>query len=351
MLPKETRIGLLAPVTWEIPPHAYGPWEKVVTNIARGLVARGYTNITLFATQEARIKGVKTVAFLDSPLKDAHPETDQANRLLHIASSLQYANTHCDIVHNNLNFHPLLFSPFLRIPIVTTLHGSAIEKEARTAYESLRMLPYVSLSDAERAYALNLNYAATIYNPIDQNEFPFNSKSPEKRLVFTGRIHPAKGVHHAIALSQMTNLPLSIAGPITPDQETYFKERIQPHLNGTQIEYVGNLTPKKVHALVSRALAFVALIEWNEPFGLSIAESMTSGTPVIGTPRGSQKELIQDGVTGLLVANVEEAARRIQEISLIDRLACRKAAIAMFDIDTVVEQYLQVYERVINSHQ
>lgn len=350
MLPYNTKIGILAPVTWEIPPVAYGPWEKVVTNVARGLVEAGYTNVTLFATKEAKIKGTKTVALLKSPLKELQPETDRSKEYLHITSSLAYANEHCDIVHNNLNFHPLLFSSFLKVPIVTTLHGSASVPESKIAYEYFKNLPYVSISDAERAYAPKLNYVATVYNPIDFSEFSFNPKAPDKKLVFAGRIHPDKGVHNAIALAQRTSLPLIIAGPIPHGQETYFKEQVEPHIDKKQITFVGNLTPKKVHALVSGAMAFVGLIEWDEPFGLSIAEAMASGTPVIGTPRGSQKELIIDGVTGILVKNVEEAARRIGELEHIERARCRAAASEMFDIKTVVNQYLQVYETVLSSH-
>lgn len=344
-LPLDTRIGFLAPITWQIPPDGYGPWEKVVTNITRGLVSRGYNNVTIIATNEARIPGAKTVAVIERPLGEPPPDDVLEINNQHIEFAYQYAKESLDIIHNHFNFQPLDLLSKLNIPVVTTLHGSGIEPAAKEGYSKHRNMAFVSISNAERQFVPELNYVATVYNGIDFNEFPFEP-SPEKYLANIGRIHPTKGVHHAVELARRLDWPLKIAGLVAPDQEIYFDQKIKPFLS-EKIEYLGSLSSADVSLLVRKATALTGLIDWEEPFGLSVAEAMASGTPVIGTPRGSHKEIIKDSITGVLATDVDEAVRRFPEIALINRQHCRDIAKTLFSLETMTAGYLDIYEKLL----
>ena len=346
-LPLDTRIGFLAPITWQIPPVGYGPWEKVVTNIARGLVSRGYSNVTVIATKEARIPGVKTVAVVERPLGEPPPDDVLKINRQHIEFAYQYARENLDIIHNHFNFQPLDLLSGLNIPTVTTLHGSGIEPAAKEGYSKHRDMAFVSISNAERQFVPELNYVATVYNGIDFNEFPFES-SPEKYLVNIGRIHPTKGVHNAVELARRLDWPLKIAGLIAADQQSYFDQNIKPFLSD-KIEYLGSLSSTDVSLLVRKATALTGLIEWEEPFGLSVAEAMASGTPVIGTPRGSHREIIKQGETGILVANVAEAVKKFTEVTAINRRRCRDVANTLFSLETMTAGYVEVYQKLLES--
>jgi len=343
MLPKNTRIGLLAPVTWSIPPKQYGPWEKVVGLLAKGLVQAGYTEVTVYATEAVHIAGVHLHPFINEPLGENPRSGSAAWEFLHVSCSLEHANTHQDIIHNHLNYHPLLFNSFIKPPIVTTLHGSGIEEAGKVAYSEYKNLPYVSISNAERQFVPDLNYRATVYNGLDFTHQPFVA-SPEPYLVHVGRMHPQKGVHSAIQLALKLSMPLYLAGLIQPEWQDYFDQQIAPFIDDKKIIFLGNLPEAKVQDLVSKATAYSGLIEWEEPFGLSIAEALSCGTPAIATPLGSHRELIQEGKTGILVRSVEEAVERFSEIKEIDRSVCRKTAQEMFSLETMTTGYLKVYQ-------
>lgn len=347
MLSKNTRIGILAPIVWSIPPKGYGPWENVVANLVQGIRDLGYMDITLFATKETQIPGIKTVALYDRPLEEGkynHPK-----ELLHVAHSLNQASElGIEILHNHCNYFPLLFNDVLPFPIITTLHGSAAEPESNIAYTQYKHLPYVSISEAERNISPTLHYVRTIYNPINFELFSLNEK-PKKYLVNVGRMHPDKGVHQAIALAKAVGMPLFLAGPISADCQKYFDTKIAPYVDGVHVVYVGNLPMLEAKKLVAEAFAFVGLINYAESFGLAIAEAMASGTPVIGMARGSHKELIRNGVTGILVSSIEEAIARFDELKLIDRAQCRLAIQQMCDTPNVAAEYLQAYEYVLNK--
>jgi glycosyltransferase involved in cell wall biosynthesis len=343
MLDKKTSIGLLAPITWSIPPKAYGPWERDVADLAKELVKAGYENIYLYATKEAYIPGVKTVAVIDAPLGEREIDGKRALEMIHIAHALEHASTNVDIINNHLNYLPLLFSAFIKAPIITTLHGAASEPEAKRAFSHYNRLPYISLTNAERAHLPELNYVGNAPNGIDFDEFS-PAESVENYLVNTGRIHPSKGIHHAIEFAHKVGRPLFLAGPI--DDPRYFAEQVKPRLD-KQVRYLGNLGAAEVHQLVSRAHAFVALIDWDEPFGRSIAEAMASGTPVIGTARGSHNELVVDKVTGIRVKDTDEAVRRFKEVATLNRQECRKKAYELFSLEAMRNGYIAAFEKVL----
>ena len=330
---------MLAPISWRVPPRHYGPWELVVSLLTEGLVERG-VDVTLFATADsvtsARLDAVCPRPLMEDPTLDA-----KVWEALHLANAFEHAGA-LDLVHNHYDFLPLTYSRLISTPLVTTIHGFSSDR-IRTVYRRYDdRVAYVSISDADRDP--DLSYAATVYHGIDLSDFTFRD-GPGRRLVFLGRIHPDKGVADAIAVAEAVGLPLVIAG-IVHDRE-YFDREIAPRLDGEAVRYVGPIGPRDRDTLLGSAVALLHLVEFPEPFGLSMIEAMACGTPVIARRRGSVPEVIDEGVTGFVVDDVAGAIAAVDRALSLDRRGVRTRAAERFSRDRMVDDYLRVYERVL----
>ena len=331
------RIAILSPVAWRTPPRRYGAWETVASNVAEGLVARGW-DVTLFASKDsvttAKLHAVVDMGYEEDP--DADPKVAEC---LHIAEAFEHASEF-DLIHSHYDFMALAHSRLVKTPVLTTVHGFSSPK-IMPVYEKYRDGYFVSVSDSDRAPGLN--YLATVHNGIDLSLYPFQESAGED-LIFLGRIHPDKGVHLAIAVARVSGLPLLIAG-IVQDQK-YFKEQVEPYLDEHQIRYIGPVDVAGKNALFARARALLHLNTIPERFGLVLAEANAAGVPVIAMDNGSCREVIEDGKTGFLVNSVNEAIRALERIPEIDRGACRRRIERCFSIDTMVMGYERVYARI-----
>jgi glycosyltransferase involved in cell wall biosynthesis len=209
-------------------------------------------------------------------------------------------------------------------------------------YEKYRDGNFVSISNSDRAPGLN--YLATVYNGIDLSLYPLQECAGQD-LIFLGRIHPDKGVHLAIQVARLSGMPLLIAGII--QDQTYFREQVEPHLNQT-IRYIGPVDAPGKNALFARARALLHLNTIPERFGLVLAEANAAGVPVIAMDLGSCREVIKDGLTGFLVNDVPEALRALGRVCGIDRNECRKRVQRCFSIETMVESYERVYQTIFD---
>lgn len=342
------RIGILGPITWRTPPRRYGPWEQVVAHLADGLARRGH-DVTLFATADS-VTGARLVAVAPRPLGEDPGLDPKVWEFLHVGEALKHAAAdRFDVLHNHFNAFPLVFSPLVNIPIVTTLHGSALlEPAVRPIYRRFAGLPYVSISDAERAGLPELNYVETVYNGIDLDQFTY-SPSHLGYLAFLGRMSPKKGAHLAVELARRTGLPLRMAAIIPPDERAFFEREIRPHLDGRAITYVGEIGPGERDRFLGGAMALVHLCTEPEPFGLALVEAQACGTPVIGMRLGAVPEVVRHGVTGMVVSTLDEAERAVKRIPDLDRSACRRWVQSRFDVDRMVEAYERVYERLLRA--
>jgi glycosyltransferase involved in cell wall biosynthesis len=303
------------------------------------LVARG-VDVTLFATLDSqtagKLDGVCPTPYSEDPSIDA-----KVWEMLHIAHVFERANAF-DLIHNQADFVPLAFSRLVETPVVTTIHGFSSERilPAFKAYED--RVHYVAISNADRHP--DLRYAATIHHGIRPEDFPFDPHGGED-LLFFGRIHPDKGAAEAILAASRAGRRLVVAG-IVQDWD-YHNARVAPAINNRTVVYLGPLGGQaRVNALGS-ARALLHLINFNEPFGLSVVEALARGTPVIANDRGSMRELIDHGVTGFLVDSLDGAVDAIRRIGEIDRAACREAVIARFSVDRMADRYLDVYRSVL----
>jgi len=335
------KVAILAPIAWRTPPEKYGPWEQVASNIAEGMVKKG-VDVTLFATGNSHTAGkleyVSETSYAED--KSIDPKVWEC---LHISNVMERASEF-DIIHNNFDFLPLTYSRLIKTPMVTTIHGFSSQQIIPVYKKYNSNNHYVSISDSDRSP--ELDYTATVYNGIDSKDFTLN-ESPKDYLLFFGRIHPEKGTYESIQIAKKANKKLIISGLI--QDERYFEEKVKPYINGDDIVYVGNSGPRQRDKLLGEASALLHPISFNEPFGLSVAEAMFCGTPVVAFSRGSMPELIEDTKTGYLVENIDEAVEAIHKIGAINRNYCQQWAFSNFSVDKMVEGYLDVYKQILEK--
>ncbi|MFC1765800.1 glycosyltransferase family 4 protein [Planctomycetota bacterium] len=335
---KDKRIAVLAPVAWRTPPRAYGAWETVASNMTEGLVKRGWRNVTLFATGDS-ITQAQLVSCVPAGYEEDVTQIPQVSTMLHIGKLMERAHEF-DLIHNHFDFMPLTFRRLISAPMVTTIHGFS-DPDILRIYRDHADAYYVSISDSDRD--AELAYLATVYNGIDLSQLTFRPE-PGDYLVCYGRIHPEKGMHLAIEVAKRSGRPLIIAG-IIQDQD-YFKQEIEPYVDGTSVQFIGAVDPGKRDELLGRAWAVLHLNTIPERFGLVMAESMAAGVPVIAMDLGSCREVIVHEKTGFLAQDVDQAVQAVEKIGQIDRAACRHHVESRFSIDCMVEGYERVYEEI-----
>lgn len=332
------RIGVLASIAHRTPPRDYGPWEQVASTLAEGLVSRGH-DVTLFATADSvtagRLSAVAPTGYEEGDAYDA-----KAYEGLHIANAFEHA-ADLDVLSNQFDFLPLTYSRLVRTPVVTTVHGFSSDRILPVYQEYDDVVSYVSISDADRSPLLT--YDATIHHGIDLSRFTFRAE-PGSYLLFLGRIHPHKGTHLAIEVARRAGIPLIIAGIV--QDEAYFRELVEPQL-GPDVTYVGAVGSAERDELLGGALALLHLISFAEPFGLSVVESLATGTPVIAFPLGSLPELVQHGHTGFLVADVEGAVAAVSQVESLQRAECRADVELRFTAERMVQDYEVLFSEVV----
>ncbi|MBA3743773.1 MAG: glycosyltransferase family 4 protein [Sporichthya sp.] len=332
------RIGVLSSIAHRTPPRSYGPWELVASTLAEGLITLGH-DVTLFATADSLTAG-RLHAEAPAGYEEDSSIDAKVYEGLHIAAAFERAGEF-DLISNQFDFLPLTYSRLISTPVVTTIHGFSSERilPVYRAYDET--CHYVAISDSDRHP--DLGYAATILHGIDLAQFTFVTE-PGEYLLFLGRIHPHKGTHLAIDVAQKCGLPLVIAGIV--QDEDYFRELVQPRL-GPDITYVGPVEPPQRDALLGGALALLHLISFAEPFGLSVVESLATGTPVIAFALGSMPELIRHGTTGFLVADTAGAVEAVAQVRLLPRRSCREDAVVRFSAERMVADYAELFAGIV----
>lgn len=332
------KVAVLAPIAWRTPPRHYGPWEQMASNVTEGLVAAGI-EVTLFATADAITQG-KLEAVVGSGYEEDRSQDAKVVECLHISNLIEKADQF-DVIHNHFDFLPLTYSRLIATPMLTTIHGFSSSKIIPVFQKYNSSSHYVSISDSDRSP--DLKYLATVYNGIRGDGFTFTEQA-EDYLLFFGRIHPDKGTAEAIQIAQQSKKRLLIAGII--QDRAYFDAEVKPFL-GDQIEFLGAAGPVQRNKLLGKASALLHPIRFDEPFGLSVAEAMLCGTPVIAFDRGSMPELIRHEQTGFLVNHVDEAVAALDQIKQIKRLHCHEWALSQFSQEKMVSDYLALYRQIL----
>jgi glycosyltransferase involved in cell wall biosynthesis len=313
----------------------------VASVLTEGLVEKGI-DVTLFATGDS-VTNAKLLSVCPHPIGE-HPADAKVMECLHISNLVESASSF-DVIHNHFDFLPLTYSRLINTPLITTIHGFSSGDIIPVYKKYNKSSSYVSISDSDRHP--DLDYIATVYNGLDEKLFDTGDGSGDYLLYF-GRIHPHKGTYEAIQIAAQCNKNLLICGLI--QDENYFNEKVAPFINDSSVKYLGNVAPPKRNELMGGAKALLHPISFEEPFGLSVAEAMMCGTPVIAFNRGAMKELIVNGKTGYLVNTVEEAVEAVPLLDNINRNECRSHAINKFSSGTMVAAYMKLYSRITRRH-
>lgn len=337
------KIAMLAPIAWRTPPRHYGPWENVVSLLTEGLVRRG-VDVTLFATQDSETKG-RLVSVCPTGYEEDKELLPKVWECLHISEVFERGDAF-DLIHNHFDFLPLTYTGMTRTPVVTTIHGFSSPKILPVFKKYNGKVYYVAISEADKSP--ELDYVDTIHHGIDLSQFTFQSE-PGNYLLFFGRIHHDKGARECIEVAGQTGMKLILAGII--QDQAYFDREVKPHLGGDRIVYVGSVGPERRDELLGGAYALLHPINFDEPLGLSVIEAMACGTPVIANRRGSMPEILRDGVTGFLAADALDMATIVPKIGGIDRRQCRKWVEERFSVDRMADDYIRVYQRILETTQ
>jgi glycosyltransferase involved in cell wall biosynthesis len=342
------RVAIVAPLYESVPPKLYGGTERVVSYLTEELVAQGH-EVTLFATADSRTRAsLRPMAAqglrLDQGCRD--PLAYHIVMLDHVIE----AASELDVIHFHIDYIHFPFSRRLRVPALTTLHGRLDLPELPMLHRHFRDAPLVSVSDAQRRPIPRANWIATVHHGLPKQLYSFSGRRGSY-LAFLGRISPEKRPDRAIRLAQKVGIPLKIAAKIERTDQAYFDETIRPLLDAPGVEFIGEIGEADKGKFLGEALALLFPIDWPEPFGLVMIESMACGTPVLAWRCGSVPEIIVDGATGFVVDDEQAAATALGKMSDLDRAACRRAFEERFCVERMARDYLRAYRGLCRADQ
>jgi glycosyltransferase involved in cell wall biosynthesis len=337
------RIGLIASPFISVPPPAYGGTELFIANLAEALVRMG-ADVTVYTNGESTVKAEMRWMFpkhewpLSSELAGVTRELD------HTAWAMADAQRNCDIIHLNSAL-ALPFSRLARTPVVCTLHHP-FEPALIELYERHTQAAYVAISHSQASRHGSIA-ARVVHHGVDMTQYRF-CETKQPYLCFLGRICPIKGTHNAIEIAKQVGMPLKIAGEVQPIFRDYFETRIRPHIDGRNVEFLGEADPAMKNELLSNATALLFPVEWEEPFGLVMVEAMACGTPVIAFSGGAVEELVENGISGRVCGDVNEAVIALNTSTFYPRVV-RGWAEKKFSADVMARRYHQVYSELLED--
>jgi len=337
------KIAQVAPLYEAVPPRLYGGTERVVAHLTDALVELGH-EVTLFASGEARTKA-RLVPVRDQAIRlDPAPlKSDLAAHLTQLAEVRRRADQF-DVIHFHTDMMHFAFFDGMAAKTVTTLHGRLDLKDLAGVYQRWSRFPLVSISDDQRRPLPWANWAATVHHGMAADLYRYQPRS-EGYLAFLGRISPEKRPDRAIAIAKRLGMTLKIAAKVDAADQTYFEEKIEPLLHDPLIEFVGEIGDHQKSAFLGGADALLFPIDWPEPFGLVMIEAMACGTPVIAYACGSVPEVIEEGLTGFIVRNEDQAVDAVRRLFSLDRAAIRRRFEERFSATAMARRYLAIYGR------
>jgi glycosyltransferase involved in cell wall biosynthesis len=335
------KIGIVAPIWYPIPPLGYGGIELVVSLLTEELVDRG-NEVTLFASGDSNTKAELVPTFPQAPsekIGQVYPD------LMHALTAYLYEKNF-DVIHDHSGMIGPTLGYFSSQPILHTLHGPATE-ESKRLYRLLSPRVYFnSISKYQQKCYGDLNWAANVYNAIDLRNYPY-SATKEDYLLFLGRMSAEKGVHLAVEIANRLNQELiMVTKMVEPKEKQYFEEKVKPLIK-SNTHLIGQIDIATKAELFRKAKCTLFPIQWPEPFGLVMIESMATGTPVVAMGKGAVPEVIIDKQTGFIVNNLEEMVEAIGKVNQINPANCRKYVEENFSTKNMVDAYERAYRYIL----
>lgn len=341
------KIAQVAPLIESVPPRLYGGSERMVSYLTEELIRLGH-DVTLFAsgdsvTSARLVPGVSTALRLDAKVQDSIPY------YMLMLDRVRACAGEFDILHFHIEFFPFpIFHP-IASHTVTTLHGRMDLPDLPPFYLGFDDFPLVSISAAQRKHLPNANYVRTIHHglPLDLHSPNYGRRGGY--VAFLGRISPEKGTDRAIRIAQRSGIPLKIAAKVDRVDEAYFRDVVEPLLSGPGVEYIGEINDREKTQFLGEAEALLFPIDWPEPFGLVMIEAMACGTPVLAFRRGAVPEIVDDGISGVIVDNIDDAIAALPRVLELDHRKVRRRFEQRFSATRMAQEYVSLYRLMIRK--
>jgi glycosyltransferase involved in cell wall biosynthesis len=340
------RIAQVAPLYESVPPALYGGTERVVSYLTEELVRQGH-DVTLFASGDSATRA-RLVAACPHSLRLNEVPDQLVPHLMMIDQVLGRADEY-DIIHFHIDYLHFPATRRAHVCNLTTLHGRLDLPQLPELYRQFSDMPVISISDAQREPLRDARWEGTVYHGLPENLYTFHAR-PERYLAFVGRISPEKRVDRAIEIARASGIELRIAAKVDPTETDYFETSIKPLIDQPGITYIGEIDDRDKDEFVGNAMALLFPVDWPEPFGLIMIEALACGTPVIAWPCGSVPEIIDDGETGFICSEIDQAVAAVQRAGEIDREHCRRVFDERYSSRRMARDYVRIYERLVQQH-
>ena len=334
------KIAQIAPLVESVPPKYYGGTERIVSYLTEELVLMGH-DVTLYASGDSITKARLRPKTQRALRLDRHSIDAVADHVF-LAECVFQDSAEFDIIHSHIDYIAYPLFRRMQTPHLTTLHGRLDIPNLYNLYREFDDIPLVSISNSQRLPLSWANWLGTVYHGLPAGLYEYNEKQGEY-LAFIGRISPEKRVDFAIEVAKKADMPLKIAAKIDKVDKEYFDTVIKPLLDHPLIEYIGEINDAEKKEFFCNAYALLFLVEWPEPFGLVMIESMACGTPVVAMMHGAVPEVMEQGVTGYVVKDMEGAVKAVKEVGTLSRKGCREVFEDKFTARRMAEDYLDIY--------
>ncbi|HET8948008.1 MAG TPA: glycosyltransferase family 4 protein [Candidatus Polarisedimenticolia bacterium] len=338
------RIAQIAPLYESVPPQGYGGTERVVSYLTEKLVELGH-DVTLFASADSRT-GARLVAGAPQALRLSRYHGDPFVPHLLMLEQAFARPDRFDVVHSHVDVLGLPLARRAGVPVVTTLHGRLDSEEMVPLYDEYADLPVVSISESQREPVPQARWVGTVHHGLPRDLYRFHPETG-RYLAFIGRVSPEKRLDRAIEIAVRSRRTLKIAAKVDKADRVYFRKEIEPLLNHPLLEWIGEVDDQAKDDFLGGAAALLFPIDWPEPFGLTMIESMACGTPVIAWQHGSVAEVLEHGTTGFLCDDIGAAVRAVGRLDRLSRQVCREVFERRFTSDRMAQDYLTIYARLI----
>lgn len=335
------KIAQVAPLAESVPPKFYGGTERIVSYLTEELVRQGH-QVTLFASGDSQT-AARLIPCCEEALRLDERVHDRLVHHVYMLERVIQMASEFDVIHYHIDYLHFPLSRRILTPSVTTLHGRLDRPDIFPLYREFAEMPLVSISDSQRTPLAEANWVGTVYHGLPESLYQFHS-GPGKYLAFLGRMSREKRPDRAIEIAKAVGTPIKFAAKVDKQDREFFESTVKPKMDGPLIEFIGEIGEKDKNEFLGNALALLFPIDWPEPFGLVMIESLACGTPVVAFASGSVPEIIEHGKTGYVVHTIEEGIEATREALSLDRRVCRQEFERRFTVQRMVEDYVRIYQ-------